>query len=248
MMTQRNSKYSCRGFTLVELAMVLMIVGLLLGGLIVPLSAQMEQRRATETQKSLEEIREALVGYAVINGQFPCPADPTIPTGGANAGTPRAGTPPCTASNSTGVVPWVTLGVNETDAWGNRFTYRLTPEFADAIADATYGCVPTAPPANASFALCSPGTLDVLDAAGGANVAIDVPAVVISHGKNSGGAYTQQGTQVPISGNADEQENSDGDTNTSYVSHTPTSGFDDQVTWVSNNVLMNRMVTAGKLP
>lgn len=248
MMTQGNSKYSCRGFTLVEMAMVLMIVGLLLGGLIIPLSAQMEQRRATETQKSLEEIREALVGYAVINGQLPCPADPTIPTGGANAGTPRAGTPPCTGANSTGVVPWVTLGVSETDAWGNRFTYRITPDFADAIAAPTYGCAPTTPPANASFALCSPGTLNVLDAAGGANVALNVPAVVISHGKNSGGAYTQTGTQVPASANADEQENSDGDVDTNYVSHTPTGGFDDQVTWVSNNVLMNRMVTAGKLP
>ncbi len=63
--------------------MVLMIVGLLLGGLIVPLSAQMDQRRATETQKTLEEIKEALTGYAVINGQLPCPADPAIATGSA---------------------------------------------------------------------------------------------------------------------------------------------------------------------
>ena len=52
------------GFTLVEMAIVLMIVGLLLGGLLVPLSAQMEQRNVTETRKQLDEIQQALIGYA----------------------------------------------------------------------------------------------------------------------------------------------------------------------------------------
>jgi prepilin-type N-terminal cleavage/methylation domain-containing protein len=33
------------GFTLVEIAIVLLILGLLLGGMLMPLTAQMEQRR-----------------------------------------------------------------------------------------------------------------------------------------------------------------------------------------------------------
>lgn len=236
------------GFTLIELAMVLMIVGLLLGGLLVPLSAQMDQRRVTDTQKSLEEIKEALVGYAVINGQLPCPAAPTIATGQANAGVAR--TPPCTSGNATGVLPWATLGVAETDAWGNRFTYRVTSDFADAIGSPTYGgCTPATTPTQASFALCSNGSYTVLSAAsGGTNIATNVPAIIISHGKNGAGAYTQQGSQLSIGSNADEQENSDGTADSNYVSHTATPSFDDQVTWLSNNILLNRMVTAGKLP
>ena len=63
-----------RGFTLIEMAIVLMIVGLLLGGMLVPLSAQMDQRNISDTQKSLSEIKEALIGYAMANGRLPCPA------------------------------------------------------------------------------------------------------------------------------------------------------------------------------
>jgi prepilin-type N-terminal cleavage/methylation domain-containing protein len=45
-------KMNRAGFTLVEMAIVLVIVGLLLGGLLMPLSAQIEQRRIGETQKA----------------------------------------------------------------------------------------------------------------------------------------------------------------------------------------------------
>lgn len=237
-------KENC-GFTLVEMAMVLMIVGLLLGGLIPALSTQMESQRINETRKSLAEIQEALVGFALANGRLPCPANPALATGQTGAGTER--TPPCTGSNAAGVLPWATLGMNETDAWGNRYTYHVSSNYADAVGS-TFGCTPTTTPTQASFALCSSGSPDVLAASGGTNVAANVPAVIVSHGRNSAGAYTQQGTQLPASSNADEQENSDSSSNNDYVSHTPTPNFDDQVVWLSNSILLNRMVTAGKLP
>ena len=240
------------GFTLIELAVVLMIVGLLLGGLLVPLSAQMEQRNITDTQKALSDIREAIIGYALANGRLPCPATATIATGNTNAGvalTSGSGSS-MVCTNTSGVVPWATLGVNETDAWGNRYTYRVTPDFADGIGSSTYGgCTPSPTPTLAPFALCSVGNLNVLSAAsGGVTIAGSVPAVVISHGKNGAGAYTTQGTQIPRGSNADELENSDGSTDTFYVSHTQTSTFNDLVVWISPSILMNRMVAAGKLP
>jgi prepilin-type N-terminal cleavage/methylation domain-containing protein len=236
------------GFTLVEMAIVLMIVGILLGGLLVPLSAQMAQRNISDTQKALSEIKEAIIGYALANGRLPCPADPTIATGSANAGISRA---TCTtAANSTGALPWATLGVSETDAWGNRYTYRVTPDFADAIASSTYGgCTPSPIPTLASFGLCSVGNLNVLSAAtGGTTIAGSVPVVIISHGKNGAGAYTTQGTQLAVGSDADELENSDGSTDNNYVSHTLSPTFDDLVVWISPNILYNRMVAAGKLP
>lgn len=235
------------GFTLIELAIVLMIVGLLLGGLLVPLSAQMDQRNISDTQKAMSEIKEAIIGFALANGRLPCPADPTIATGSTNAGKERT---TCTSANSTGVLPWATLGVNETDAWGNRYTYRVTSDFADAIASSTYGgCTPSPIPTLASFALCSVGNLNVWSSAAKVtNIAAAVPAVIISHGKNGAGAWTSQGTQRAASSNADELENSDGSADYDYVSHTPTSSFDDLVVWISPNILFNRMVAAGKLP
>lgn len=56
-----------RGFTLIELAVVLVIVTVLIGGLLVPLNAQIQARRIAETKKILEEAREAIVGYAMTH-------------------------------------------------------------------------------------------------------------------------------------------------------------------------------------
>lgn len=249
------------GFTLVEMAIVLMIVGLLLGGMLIPLSAQMEQRNLTETRKTLDEIQQALIGYAIINGRLPCPADGTTPTGGTNAASIPAGQEyfdtangACAAaiitnSNAWGVLPWATLGVSETDAWGRRFTYHVTTDFADAISKNTFttGCTPTVTPTQSSFALCSTGSLNVLTAASsGTNLASNIPAVIVSHGKNGYGAYTQTGTALSASTDLDEGDNYDLDVH--FVSKSPTPTFDDQVVWISPTILFNRMVTAGKLP
>src|SRR5574340_117625 len=197
------------GFTLVEMAIVLMIVGLLLGGLIPTLSAQMESQRINETRKQQDEIQQALIGYALVNGRLPCPAEASLATGLANAGVEAVtgntcacvassgntvadnSAIACTGTTVTGVLPWVTLGIKETDAWERRYTYRVTRVFADQIAANTFGtgCTPRPAPTAASFALCSPGVPYVLSAdSGGTNVATDVPALFLSHGKNGAGA------------------------------------------------------------
>ncbi|OFZ65776.1 MAG: hypothetical protein A2V79_04575 [Betaproteobacteria bacterium RBG_16_56_24] len=242
------------GFTLVEMAMVLLIITVLLAGLVPTISSQMDQQRTNETRKKMDEIREALLGFALRNGRLPCAARAATPSGESYSGL-YAGNeyPDCNGSTQAdkayGVVPWITLGTSETDGWGNRFTYRVSSDFADAIAGATYGgCTPSPVPTQATFGLCSTGTPDIYSAAsGGTTVANDVPVLIISHGKNGAGAYTRQGTQRPA-GSADEQENTDHSSDWNYVSRLPTSDFDDLVEWVTTNTLANRMVAAGKLP
>lgn len=215
------------------MSIVLAIVALLLAGLLPTISSQIEQQRRNETRKQLAEIQQALIGYAVINGRLPCPADGTIPTipGVANgAGQEKAS---CAAGANGGVLPWVTLGVNETDAWGRRFTYRVTPVFA------TVG---------APFQLSSPPNLNVGLTPGATDVAANVPAIIVSHGTNGLGAYTPSGQPItPIPAPAtDEGDNVNNDNN--FVSHDFTPSFDDLVVWISPNILFNRMVAAGKLP
>ena len=252
-LSRNRDRPSSAGFTLIELGVVLFILTLLLGTLLVPLATQVDRSNINATQKSLDEIKEALIGFALANGRLPCPADPTIATGLANAGVERA---TCTGANVNGVLPWTTLGVNETDAWGRRYTYRVTPSFADAIPANTFtppgGCAPTPPPTQSSFALCSQGDITVTD--GSSNIATQIPAVVVSHGKNGYGAYTSSGTQLSTTGaGTDELENTD--TDATFVSRpytdnpaAPGGAFDDIVTWISPNILFNRMVAAGKLP
>jgi prepilin-type N-terminal cleavage/methylation domain-containing protein len=247
------------GFTLLEVAIVLMIVGLLLGGLLVPLSAQMEQRNINDTQKSLAEIKEALIGYALTYGRLPCPAAPNTtgvesPVGGGA----------CTNFYN-GFVPATTLGLGGTDsagyavdAWGNRIRYAVTswnstspaPAVNDVFTTAngmsTVGIANLQPTSSAGLVVCSSATGISGSSCGSAywltSSTMGVPAVIFSTGKNGG-----QG-----SGAVDEAANLDA--NQTFVSHLPTASgsangyFDDIVIWISPNVLVNRMVSAGKLP
>jgi prepilin-type N-terminal cleavage/methylation domain-containing protein len=111
------------GFSLVEMAVVLAIVALLLGGLLPTLSGQVEKQRRNETQKYMSEVRDALLGYAVANGRLPCPD--TNGDGLENT--------PCKALNTQqfGTLPYQDLGVANKDAYGNVLAYGVTKAFAD---------------------------------------------------------------------------------------------------------------------
>ena len=63
-----------RGFTLLELMLVLFIVAILATSLTMPLAAQVSLRRIEDTRRQLDEARDALLGFAVANGRLPCPA------------------------------------------------------------------------------------------------------------------------------------------------------------------------------
>src|SRR5437762_13621334 len=99
-----NRAWRGQAFTLIELAVVLMLVGLLLSSVTYTLSAQVEQRTREQTQRILEQAREALIGYAVANGRLPCPAS----SGSSGAESPPGGGE-CT-NYYDGFLPAVTLG------------------------------------------------------------------------------------------------------------------------------------------
>lgn len=247
-MTAKIYKSRIQGFTLVELSIVLVIVALLLGGLIPTITSQIEQSHRNETKKQLDEIQQALIGFAIINGRLPCPADRTIATGAANAGKEAITGTTCTnvtGATAWGVLPWATLGVRETDAWGRRFTYQVTAAFADSTDGTGTGTCPTT--VGISFQICSNGNLNIglTNTVTDTSIASNVPAIVVSHGLNGLGAYTPAG-QALLGATGDELDNAD--TNNHFVTHDPTPNFDDQIVWLSSNILTDRMVAAGKLP
>lgn len=143
-----------KGFTLAEMAVAVVILALLLFGAMVPFSAQIDLRSIAETRRTMDSIRDAIIGFAQANGRLPCPADGNIAAGAANAGVERFNGTSCNAALGNGVlgvVPWATLGTPEADAWGHRFTYRVSPAFADAVANTTWNTrsgayTPPAPP------------------------------------------------------------------------------------------------------
>ncbi|MCH8976546.1 MAG: prepilin-type N-terminal cleavage/methylation domain-containing protein [Proteobacteria bacterium] len=240
-------KYSIQGFTLIELAMVLLILGLLMSSFLAPLAARVEQQERNNTQIQLDEIEEILYGHVLQNAYLPCP-DCTSTAGGCAAATANDGVEDTvvaggglTCATEVGNLPWVTLGVKSTDEWNNIFTYRVDDTFADrniAATDGT-GCAASAT-LNVSFSLCSDGEIIVLNSAGGTNLATNIPAIVVSHGKNfSLGAPT-----------ANETENLNSDTTfvDTNFSNNAITGFDDMVIWISPHVLRTMSVKAGILP
>lgn len=234
---------SQRGFTLVEMAIGMLVIALLLGSILVPLSAQVEQRKVSETQKALEEMREALLGFAIANGYLPCP-DKTA-TGGA--GTPNDGREDVNGSVcvvSEGNFPWATMGTPAADSWGNRFHYRVDSTFAQR-----------GPPV---LSFTSVSGIEVCADNGCAarltNSGDGPPAVILSHGKNGlGGFNSANNQQNPPPTSADELENADF-VDARFVSRVHTEAgtaageFDDVVIWLPRGVLLNRLVAAGRLP
>ena len=225
-----------RGFTLTELAVVMVIVAIMLGGLMMPLSTQRDLQSNRDTQKQLADISEALLGYAAAHETTTTPKNPYLPCpdtdndGFENRGSAGG----CTAVE--GRLPWGDLGIGREDAWGNHFRYRVDKNYADRAT---------------GFKLNQIGTLSVCEESTCAKVLVkELPVVIVSHGKNGAGAFNTQGGTNAAPSSTDEIANQDADN--SFVQRTSTSDaaseFDDIVVWISPYVLINRMLTAGKWP
>ncbi len=251
----------CNGFTLAELAIVLVIVTLVVGILLIPLVSQIDLQRLKDTQRTLFETREALIGFASANGRLPCPASPTS-SGQESPSTAPAGSGPC-SNPLDGYVPAVTLGISSVDlqgyaidAWGNRLRYAIS-EPTGRKTSCVNNSFPTMTPGafaaifgmrnetmdclNPTLKICSALNGSGSDCATGATLASDAVAVLFSSGKNG-----------PAANGADENANVDG--NRLFLSHeqtnisAPGGSFDDIVTWLSPNILYYRMIAAGRLP
>ena len=238
------------GFTLIEMAIVLIVVGLILGGVISTVGVQRQQLKRDETRQLLEVAREALIGFALTNGRLPCP---DIDNDGIeNPANPAAGES-CDANE--GALPHVDIGVSANDTWGNRFVYRVRGTGNLSMADAAPALDgagdPRAPGIgdNASFAMDDVGNIVINDndeaAAGVSVLANEIPAIILSYAENGG-------SQIACGGglSARELENCDGDVNfvDSFYSNVTGQEYDDLVVWVPLTVLKSRMVEAALLP
>ncbi|MET0265046.1 MAG: type II secretion system protein [Duganella sp.] len=226
------------GFTIVEIAIVLLVVGLMIGGLVAPLSSQLEQRRVSETQRTMEEAREALYGFALRNGYLPCPAISAV-----DGREDRNGSE---CNKRYGYLPWAALGVGRLDGWGRLLAYSLTPSFGNSVG---FFSLNTA----RDITIATRGMDGQLLPASEVN---DIPAVIVSFGRNGYGATSDQNTRLLDAGvnNIDEKTNLQGG-GIAFVSRPPSTDpraaggeFDDLILWISPNILYNRMVAAQKLP
>lgn len=133
------------GFSLIEIALVLMIVGIALGGIAAALGPQLDNKNVRDTQESIKEASEAIMAFAMVNRRLPCPAAAT--SGGqeqwctnAIGGCGAVITPPAVApahgrcaNSNNGFVPAATLGLGgrgvnglTQDSWGFGLRYAVS--------------------------------------------------------------------------------------------------------------------------
>jgi prepilin-type N-terminal cleavage/methylation domain-containing protein len=254
-----------RGFTLLELSIVVLVVTLLIGGLLVPLSTQVEQRNVSETQQRLAQIQDALIGFAIARGRFPCPASVSSPPLPADQGVEDPPVPTGVCNHPVdGYVPGVTLGLTNldsqgfvVDAWGlqqNRIRYSITNATVNGVPNAftalngmrSAGIQALGTSSNYLY-VCASGTGTTPTNCGTAQALSsgDAIFVVYSLGKN---AATTGGTS------ADEAVNLKTTLNTTPVfvskvaSGQTTSEFDDLLLWGSRYTLIDKLTAAGQLP
>ena len=149
------------GYSLVEMALALSVLGLLVGGALVPLQARYEIAERQEVEDLLQKSQEAIVAYAVRNrteartmiyfdnlsydlpGNRPYLPCPDITGNGledrydlpaANVTVPATTmTMAGVCKRHKGILPWKTLGVGEFDPWGRHLTYRVDIAFSSAL-------------------------------------------------------------------------------------------------------------------
>jgi prepilin-type N-terminal cleavage/methylation domain-containing protein len=191
------------GFTLIELAIVMAVVGIILGGAVQLLGGQLDHQRSKITRERLQIAYDALVAFYATNTYLPCPADGSLERGDPDFGRAQPeGSGACTGgavAPNERVLPWRTLGLQDEqsyDGWYRRLSYHVSDPLTTAGAT-------------------GPGTLALRDGAAGTPGSSELSAnaafVILSHGENGLGGWLESGRRMSTTGiPTDEAENADG--------------------------------------
>ena len=91
------------GFTLIEMAVVIVLMGIVMTLGLRMLQATQNNAAYSQTQTKQERIKLALIAFMRTNGRLPCPDSALPPTGVEPAA--------CLVNFGRGVLPWQTLGL-----------------------------------------------------------------------------------------------------------------------------------------
>ncbi len=240
MLKTYTSPLSQKGFSLIELAVVLVIIGILIGSFIGTFGSRIDNTRRIETKDALHDIRTTLYGYAMSQSpvRLPCPDTDNDGIENVTAGQ-------CDALTTHGNLPWATLGIARGDAWASTYSYWVADEYSNT--------------AGFNLTTDASGVGQIEDSSGGNVISNNVAAVIFSHGKNQYGSIGVENAArpaVPVgAAYDDERENQDTDAAAPvlFISR-PVTGpdaavvFDDILAWISEYELKGRMVQSGTLP
>jgi hypothetical protein len=194
------------------------------------------------SRAALAQAREALIGFAVLNGRLPRPA---LDGGGGREFDGRCDS----EERCSGLLPWLTLGIAPGDGWGKLLRYSVTPAMSAAPIQ------PTVAFGTKAILTRRDGRLAYQAGAGNCSMATACgAAVVFSYGREHGGSSVHGVRQRDASStNADERFNAAAiatfiERPLSRDPHAAGGEFDDQLVLLPVDVLFHRMSLARSLP
>jgi prepilin-type N-terminal cleavage/methylation domain-containing protein len=196
-----------RGFTLIEIAVVMVVIGLLAGGGVSLMRLLTERKARNEALAYLKETHTTLIGFAERTGRLPY-ADSD------NDGIENNGV-------SAGTLPYRTLQVAPTDPYKRPLRYALNPNLGTNRA-ASCSALRTG----------LAGAPQVVDA-DGAPPAFPIAAILISAGPMD--ADGDGNMFDDLAAGTHQGDNTDGTPN--YLRHPPVAGFDDLAVYLGGNEL-----------
>ena len=235
-----------QGFSLVELAVVLVIMGIVLTMGLKATMSMLENTAYSNTQAKQAQLKVSLISFLRTNGRLPCPDNTSAIATGIEAS-------PCT--DGYGVIPWQALGISRdmaTDGWGNLFTYRVANGVPAGSKNWTSKVIVGSDFSVNEFKTSTPAlTFKELDASGSTLLANNTAvAVIISHGKNGYGAKTTK-VDVRISATdagGDEASNANSTTTTFILRPSSDSlPYDDLLVFMTPQDLLQPLVSEGSL-
>jgi hypothetical protein len=210
-------KHSKSAFSLLELSIIAMLISILFMGYMAWTTNSVidDGYRLITTQQKMARIHSAILNFYAFNQRIPCPANRTVAneTTYSYGGITRlyddeygqfsvTGTWQC--GSAVGSVPTRALNLPSdymVDGWNRRFNYHTSPNICDTTA-----CT--------SVSFATTASLIVKPSSAGTTLVNDAAYVLVSYGADGYGSYLPSGSTkgAPPAGNADEIENSNGDT------------------------------------
>lgn len=253
------------GFTLIEMAIVLLIIGALLSYTFMPLRAQLETANIKEARGKLAQIEEAIYGFAIANGRLPCP---TLPGQG---GLSLPQDPPDACNSAIGFVPAGSLGLKgETncdgllvDPWGRPYRYSVTDDDANGDGNDDFVVRNQLQDTNVGIANATPDLRVCRNLGAACNsataaadvIADDVVAVIFSMGtKSRANSATENenagegGTLASTCGLSAYPIGNDRFYYAAKRREIAGQEFDDQLIWISPHILYGKLLQAGQIP
>jgi len=128
---------SHQGFSLIELSIVLIIIGLIVGAGVTIWRSSIDSTRLSATKTNLDNIKNSVIYFATANGRLPCP-DTTVPPNNTGVSNPNPATCGTTCSCNTCAnppcwVPYQTLQLQlpgGKDSFSNVFRYDISYDAA----------------------------------------------------------------------------------------------------------------------